>query len=125
VAKPSNATKERGTYGNVVFITYDLPKEHKANCKAWLPTLEEFDDALLKFESAGYKVSTKWDDRNECFACFVTPPPADKETKGMLLTGRGSTPLKAVKNAMYQHYHIFETNWSNWYVYNSNEVIDD
>lgn len=110
---------------DVEFITYDLPKDHKASCKAWLPSLEEFDDALLKFENAGFKVSSKWDEGNNCYAVFVSPPPKKKDFEGMILTGRGSTPLKAVKNAMYQHYFIFEQSWAAWFNHSPLDDMDD
>ena len=122
-AKPKGATKK--PFGDVSFITYDLPKDDKTACKAWLTTLDDFDNTLLRFEQEGFKVSSKWDTRNDCYAAFVTPDETNTGLKGFILTGRGSTPCKAIKNAMYQHYFVFQQNWADWYEHNEREEIDD
>lgn len=106
------------------FINYPLSAEQKKEIKAWRPDLADYDDMMLKLEETGYRISFRWDERNEAHACWVNPVAEDHPNAGLTLSGRGSTPLKAFKQAMYIH-NLFEGDWASNYNQYKAEDLDD
>lgn len=117
--------EKKARFNDVRFVNYELTKEEKQSCKAWLPTLDEFDDCCLKFVEGGYRYSVKWDDYTQSFACFAQSDGSRPDNSGLLLTGRGSTPSKAVKQAMFKHFVVFDLDWGGWAERGSPEELDD
>jgi len=108
-AKKGGKTATR--FNDVEFVQYELSVEEKAKCKAWCTTLDELDTATLRFCESGYTQSWKWDEYSKSYASFAQTKDQNSENFGLMLTGRGSTPLKAVKQALYKHYMIFDAVW--------------
>jgi hypothetical protein len=98
--------------------------EQKKEIKAWLPTFDEIDNLLLKLCEEGYRVTLRFDDRNDAFACWINPTGDEHLNAGLTLSGRGSTPLKALKQALYIH-NLFEGDWANNYAQFKQEDLDD
>jgi len=93
------------------FVRYDLTEAEKAKVKG-----TEFDEIALvetieKLTQAGYKMTFRWDDYNECQGCWLLAPENDENNKGLILTGRGSTSLKAFKQAAWLHFTRFKEIW--------------
>jgi hypothetical protein len=112
-------------FNDVVFVNWSLSAEEKASCKAWLINLEDLDDALLKLVEGGYKTTLSWDTYRECFTASIVPTEDSDPNKGYILTGKGSTPLKAVKQACYIHWHVMDGNWSSYAKQAEREELDD
>lgn len=124
--KRSQSTASRAErFNNDKFVNYELTVDEKARCKAWLPTLEEFDDALLKIEESGYRVATKYDNWGNCYGAFITAVEATNSNSGLILTGRGSTPCKAIKQAMFKHFVVFDMEWGGWAERSADLDFDD
>lgn len=106
------------------FINYPLSAEQKLEVKAWKPSFADIDDALLKLCEAGYRITFRWDERSSAFACWVNPSSEDSPNNGLTLSGRGSTPLKAAKQALYIH-NLFDGDWAGNYRQFKEEDLDD
>lgn len=89
-----------------------------------MPSFDEIDDALLKLCEEGYRVTLRYDDRSEAFACWVNPTGEDHPNNGLTLSGRGSSPLRALKQALYIH-QLFEGDWAGNYKQFKLEDLDD
>jgi hypothetical protein len=122
--KSSDAVKA-DRFNNAKFINYELTLEEQATCKRWLTDFDEYDGKLFEFLDDGYKVSVKRDVYNNCFSCTATHPDMKLEGKDLLLTGRGSTPYKAVKQCLFKHYVVFEGEWGGFMERRAVEEIDD
>lgn len=120
-----NAKPKQPGFGDTKFINYSLSDEQKREIKATSYTPDDFADDLDRVTNSGYKVSFSEDEYNSCSACFFTPKGEANINKGLILTARGSTMLKAFKQAMYLHYKLFEENWTDWYTPSSREPLDD
>ena len=107
------------------FINYTLSKEQKDELKATELSIEYADDILVKLTEANYKVTFSYDDFAECFAAHVVPKGTEHKNAGFILAGRGSTPLKALKQAAYMHWQIFDEDWSEFYTARGRESLDD
>lgn len=93
----------------VSWVNYTLSTDQKAELKA---QTFDFDNALLRLTEEGLKVTIAYDDYNECYSCYLIPKNPDHPNAGCILSGRGSTPIKAVKQAAYIHWNIFDCDWS-------------
>lgn len=122
--KTDKAKREKKQY-DVKFVNYTLSVEQKRDLKNLPWTLEEHDTALIRLNEGGYNVSHKWDEYNECFSCFVSPTKENDANQGYILTGRGSTPVKAFKQVCYLHWQIFDQDWSEHYTSKEHEDFDD
>src|SRR5690242_14257100 len=92
------------------FVNIQLSKEQQAEIRANAWSLDAFDNALNNLLGAGYKVTFRYDERNDCFAAWLVAPNGS-ENEGYILAGRGSTPHKAIKQACYIHFAILEGVW--------------
>ena len=120
-----NAGQKTPRFNDAFFLNYTLSSEEKAACKAWLPELVGLDDQVLKLCEAGYKVTLTYDAYGAAFAAFVMPKPETKDNQGIILAGRGSTPLKALKQALFIHYQIMDGQWAAYSRGNGKEEFDD
>jgi len=107
------------------FVNYALSKEQKDELKNTALTLEYADDILTKFAEANYKITFSYDDFGDCYAAHVVPKGSEHKNAGYILAGRGSTPLKALKQAAYMHWQIFDEDWSEFYTERGRELMDD
>jgi len=107
------------------FLSYSLTKEQQAELKKTTMSADDYDNMLLRLEEDGYKITGRYDDFNKAFACWIMPVEKKHPNYGYILTGRGSTPLKAIKQAAYIHYTIFDQDWPAHYEGKRTEEIDD
>ncbi len=112
-------------FNDVQFVNWSLSDEDKAKCKAWLLGGGELDDTLGLLIEDGYKITTSWDTYRSCFTASIVPTKDAKSNQGFILTGKGSTPLKASKQVLYIHYHIMDGDWASYSTAKSVEEIDD
>lgn len=94
------------------FISVSLTPDDIARIKATPLDAERIDDSLTALIHDGYKVSVKHDQMHQCYACYVVGP-EQGVNRGAILTGRGSTPMKAMRQALYIHHVVLEGDWPN------------
>lgn len=105
------------------FVNIQLSQDDKDRIKGQEFTQAQFDTACENVMLEGYKITVRYDERNDCYACWLIAP--DKSpNKGCILAGRGSTASKAIKQCFYIHIVLLEKNWTEGNHVTS-EVIDD
>jgi hypothetical protein len=107
------------------WVNYDLDEAMTLECKQWIPTFEELDDLLSRFIEEGYKLQIMWDARNHCHACYCYVIGENTPNKGLILTGRGSAPMRAVRNLLFKHYKALKGVWPRPERQRRTTVIDD
>lgn len=117
--------KKAERWNNVRFINYELSQEETLSCKTWNVTLEELDKALSALFDDGYRLSCKFDEYGQCYGAFLNAPASGSVNSGFCLSGRGSTPVKAVKQLLYKHFHILDQHWEQWAEAMGGKIIDD
>lgn len=122
-AKPKTTTPSKNGLGK--FINYSLSDEQRTTLKNLPYEPRTFVDDLDRISNSGYKVSFSWDDYSNGFACFWTQKDPKHENAGFVLTARGSTTLKAFKQAMFLHFEIFGGLWADYYERPIGREIDD
>jgi hypothetical protein len=120
----SSAKPSKTSFAQSEFINFPLSAEQKRDIKAWQPTFEEIDNVLLKLAEADYRITLRWDERSEAFAAWINPTGEDHPNNGLTLSGRGSTPLKALKQALYIH-NLFDGDWAGNYKLFKEDELDD
>jgi len=116
-----NGKKPVARQSDIVWINYSLSDEQKQEIKS---QQFDFETALVRLTEEDMKVTISYDDYNTCYSCFLIPKKPESTNFGCILSGRGSTPVKAVKQACYLHWNIFEADWTDGRL-SKKEVIDD
>jgi hypothetical protein len=127
-SKGNSTSKPQGKtprFNDVVFISYPLTKEQTDEIKKAIWDIEDLDHALITLAEQEYKTTTSYDTYSSSYACFITPRGDKHINAGFILTGRGSSPHKAIRQAFYIHAVLFEYNWSGWKDERRNTEIDD
>lgn len=98
-------------FNDVKFINRELTRDEKESLKA----IEFSDsDAWLSMDkwSEEYKFTLRYDERGACYSCFMQPLSVEHVNYGCILTGRGSTLVKALKQVVFKHERLaFEQDW--------------
>lgn len=97
---------------DVTFINYNLSKAEKASIKAWEFPQEVYEDLMVKLTQGNYKITTSYDAYSESYQAFLIPTKDNPQHQGFILAGRGSTPIKAFKQACWIHYKLLKEDWS-------------
>lgn len=109
----SERSKEFRPYTSAFkFVPDRLTVGIKDAIKAWEVTAEELDKALLTLFDQGYKVTGKYDEYSRAYAWFLMHTSLEHENSLMILTGRGSTPFKALRQLIFIHYKVWNETWS-------------
>lgn len=128
MGKPTSSKKSAPTqprFNDVQFVNWSLSVDEKAACKAWNLVLSEFDDALANLIESGYKTTLSYDNFRACYTASIVPTKDAKSNQGYILTGKGSTAFKALKQALYIHYHIMGEEWAAYSTAKAVEELDD
>ena len=120
-----NKPKGGNRFNDVVFINWSLNADEKAVIKAWVPSLDEIDNHLIKIVQEGNKTTIGFDERGNAYTCSIVPQATHKTNKGYILVGRGSTPHKAIKQAIYLHTQVFHGDYSAYSTATIGEDLDD
>ncbi len=119
-AKFQNSSWEQAT-----FVNRELTESEQAICKQWEQSEEDCLVLLNTLTENRYKITFRWDDYNECQACWILPDKENADNSGLILTGRGSVAWKALKQALFKHYQLFEGVWSRETDRRGGKEIDD
>lgn len=118
-------TDKAQRFNDVRFVQYELTKDQAAACKAWEFSAEQAWDAITEMVEEGYSFSLKFDDFSSSYACFVNVKGPKIINKGLCLNGRGSSPFKALKQALFKHHHLMDGDWRDFAERKNAEDIDD
>jgi hypothetical protein len=126
-AKPKAPRKAKAyaPRGSDVFIDYELSVAEREVLRERgvdLVDLFAYLDACL---GDGYRVTTKWEDRNACYAVFMSCVEGDHRNSGFVLSGRGSTFGKALRQLAFKDREIMEGDWAHWAKNSSEYTLDD
>lgn len=112
-------------FNDMLFVQYELDKTQQEACKNHEVTSDQLFDELLAFISDGYKVTFRYDSYNECYSTFMQSGGEGGPNAGYILTGRGSTPLKAFKQLVYKHRVCLDGEWGQYVERRGGFDIDD
>jgi len=122
---PTKKRNKSARFNDVTFINWALTVEQKAELKQYAPDAEEIDDLETEIIQENNKITRSYDDFGACYTCSIVPTAKHKTNYGYILVGKGSTPLKAFKQAVYIHKSIFNGDWSTYSTGSRSEEMDD
>lgn len=91
------------------FVNFELDVKLQKQCKDWAFTAQDAWDTIAKWEDSGYKFTFKYDGYSKSSAVFVSTTQETDPNFGYILTGRGSSPFKAIKQAVFKHFVCFDS----------------
>lgn len=112
-------------FKQATFCRYSLSDEDKVSCKAWVFELDQVWDATLRLIDQSYKITYRFDDQSNAYACWLVSHEENEDNPNMILAGRGSSPQKAFKQACWQHFILFDGVWPKPDAPTSPEDFDD
>jgi hypothetical protein len=112
-------------FSQKTFINVPLTDEHKAQIKAWTMDLAEFDSLMTKLIEEGIRVTIVYDDFNQCFSTTLAQKDDKHRNAPYLLSGKGSTPLKSVRQALFIHWKLLDGDWATYSQSKIRPEIDD
>jgi hypothetical protein len=122
--KPKNGTTTAVRFDSSRFVQYELDKAQQQACKNWQVSSSDLWQSLLGLLDDGYSATFKFDTFSSAYACFIQ---ARQDTShvnyGLVLAGRGSTPEKAIKQALFK-IHAIGPSWHE-FAEHRQQVIDD
>jgi len=127
----NKGTKSQGSkpkaarFNDLQFVQYELDNAQKAELKSINATADQIFDDILSAIVDGYKFGVKFDDYSQSYAVFMQSVEPGSINGGFILTGRGSTPLKAFKQVLYKHTVCLDREWGNYVERRSGDEIDD
>lgn len=81
----------------VEFVNINLSKAEKTQFKSWYSENQAtLPELLTRFIAAGYKLSIKWDNENDCFIATSTCSDETMENGGKALSSRSDDWLEAI-----------------------------
>lgn len=108
--KPSKPVSNPNFRG---FINVELSAEDKTIIKSTSYDMSDYSSDLEKWIDSGYKFTFSQDTYNKCFQAIGTRQDSEHPDYGIMMSGRGSTPIKAFKQWVYiQTRLIGEATWS-------------
>jgi len=107
------------------FINVPLSVEDKVAIKAWIGELSELDDLAVRLIEENIRVNLTYDTFNLCFSCTLSRTDDKHPDAKLMLSGKGSTPLKALKQAMYIHWKLLDKDWTAYSQTRLRTTIDD
>lgn len=93
----------KGRWNDARFIQRELSDDERKTLKAMPFWDEDWDSALLRMEDEGYQLTLKFDAWSKAYACFISDAQGRTQNKNCILSGRGSTPTKALRQALFKH----------------------
>lgn len=117
--------QQSNSFTQKTFVNVPLTAEHKASIKDWHIDLSGLDDMLLKLLETDIRVTMSYDSYNQCYSATLAHTDDKHPDFLYLLSGKGSTPLKSVKQVLYIHEILLEHNWAAFSLSRQREEIDD
>jgi len=101
-------------FNEVTWIDPTLTDEESALLKSWGLDSGKLDGYTEDLCAEGLRVTINFDSHGNCYACRLWPDKNDVDRRNKCVVGRGSTPLKALRQAIYKHFVMLECDWSRW-----------
>jgi len=115
----------KGRFNDAQFIQHELDKAQVQTCKAWYMAEGDAFEAILRMADSGYVVTLKYDSFSEAYSCFLRQSSSEGKNWGYILSGRGSTPFKALKQALFKHFIVMGEDWESFAGFDKRAEIDD
>src|SRR5512140_3820652 len=100
-------------FNDARFINHELSASELKSLKAHKLDAEELDSEMVRLQEEGYKFISKFDNWSRSNAVFLIDEEGRTQNKGLILTGRGSTPLKALRQVLFKHHKAADGSWYN------------
>jgi len=121
--KPRTETAPR--FNQSSFVQLELTDDQAKQLKATVVTAEQIFEEMERMIDDGYKFSVKYDSYGDCIGAWCQAPAEGHENSGCILTGRGSSAYKALKQLLYKHNVLLVGSWRGHTETRRPTVLDD
>lgn len=98
-------------FAQKMWVKYELDKKERELVKTWKPSFDEVDAQIAEALGEIYRCGVSYDTERKCWLVVMQTKHDDGPHANLLLSARGSTPLKAFKQLVYKHLELFRGKW--------------
>jgi hypothetical protein len=120
---PRTTTAPR--FNNAEFVQLELTDDQAKQLKAETVSAESLFDSMERMIDDGYKFTFKYDSYGDCVGVWCQPTDDGSENSGCILTGRGSSAGKAIKQLLFKHHILLQGSWRAHAQGRNRIVLDD
>lgn len=117
--------QQQSGFKEKLWVRYELDEKERELVKQWKPKLDELDQQILQAIGTVYRCGVSFDNARNCWLVVMQTKSPEGEHSDLLLSARGSTPLKAFKQLVYKHLELFQGKWPRPEFEDPSVVIDD
>lgn len=110
-SKGNGPRPTKARFNDVQFVQLEPDKEELLAIKNSAVTPEDVLDFVTQQSEAGYRISHKYDDFSEAHAVYCQPLDDDHENSGLVMSGRGSSAFKALRQLMWKFSRCPDGQW--------------
>jgi len=111
---PARAKTVRGQQSDAEFVALELSKDEKAALREFAAEMDDLDEFIKDILTDGTKLTMKDDERNSCYVVFAFAPEGS-DNGGYILTGRGGTPTRAMRELLYKDRILLDHVWESYH----------
>jgi len=93
------------------FVQWEPTAVQLKSIKESNPDVQAFADVMGAACEDGYKFTIQYDDYSKGFAAMMTKKVDTGDNAGLILSVRGSTPMKALKRLLWTHNYFKDHIW--------------
>jgi hypothetical protein len=123
-ARQQAPKRSQGGGGDSEFINYELTKAEKGELKGYCMDPIDLDAELEGVINYGAKITVKYDERNNCYVAFGFVGD-DHEAAGHILTGRGGSVSRSLRQLAFKHHHVLGGDWLSYHNLPAGDSEDD
>jgi len=112
-------------FSQKLWVQYELDKKERELVKLWKPSFDEADAQIAEAMGEIYRCGISYESERKCWLVVMQTKHDEGPHANLLLSARGSTPLKAFKQIIYKHLEIFRGKWPPRDDLEEKLVIDD
>jgi len=96
------------------FVQMELAAAEKQDLRKYAADIDGLDEALKDALEQDIKITIKTDERNACYVAFGFPLEGS-DNQGFILTGRGGSPSRALRELLYKDGVILGHEWAGYH----------
>lgn len=111
-------------FNDVSFVNYTLPPAVAQTLKESPFSPEAGWKAIHDLNDTGYTVKFRYDEKYQNYTAFIQHSDPNHVNAGIILSGRGSSCMKALKQACFIHYEVTQAVWAGFIEPKAVEIDD-
>lgn len=103
--------KDKNQWGETDWVVCPLSDEQKAGLKNQKVDPDRLFKSLEGLVAEGFKFTMSWDERSQCFGCYLTAPKGPNDRATRCLSARAPEAAASIMVLMFKHFTLLGEDW--------------